>query len=794
MAGWDEGTLSFRKYVEWVVDHSGAVIATVLVITVVAIAAMTRLRVKFDLETSLPTAHPYLQVDREIAEQFGGRNYVAIAILPRAGNVWTPAVLRKVKDLTLDVLRVPNVIAANVVSLAAPSVRYFEEAAGGSIRSEYLMREVPETPEAIAALRARVEADPLYRGTLVSEDQKAVLIFTDFWEAISRIEIYNSLDRLTAAYRDADTDVVFMGHPVLSYTLLNQTAALGRGLIPAVIVIALLLLLSFRSLQGMLIPMLTAFLSAAWAMGFLAAAGMPLDGWNASVPILIVAVAAGHSAQMLKRYYEEMERLADNRSAVVTSTARIGPVMIAAGGTAALGFASLALFGVESIRNFGLSAAAGIGSAVVLEMTFVPALRSRMRARPHVLRTKRGDQVLEWLARLALLRGGVAVFVPAAIGVAVALYGTSIVQTGISSRDYLPRGSVALRYRDAIDAHFPGTITFGILLAGEPGTMNTGATVHLMQDLQTVMARDPHVLRTASFADLLAAVYRVFEPGAMRVPDDSQVVAQLAFLGASPAFERFTDRAYSRSVVWAYLRDDDSAAVGRLLDEVRAYLAEHPPEVGLRVGLAGGAGPTIVALNEHTIHGKLLNILAVLAVIFLVASVILRSPIGGVYVAAPIAVSVLVDFGVLGLTGVHFEMGTASVIAIGTGIGADYAIYVIYRFREELAERGDLAEALRVTLLTSGRAVLFVAMSIASGFATLAPSAFPGLRTFGLIMPLTMLASALAAVFVLPALLAQTRPRFIFGRRGTERAVTRGQMAAALPSDPSESPLREDGA
>ena len=787
-------TSSLQKYVEWIVDHSGWVITAVLGVTVLAAAVMPWLTVKFDVETSLPTAHPYLQVDREIREQFGGRNYVAIAILPQAGDVWTPKILRKVKDLTLDALRLPGVIPANVVSLASPNVRYFEESESGAIRPEYLMRDAPEDAEAIARLRARVEADPLYRGTLVSEDQKAALVFVDFWETIERIEIYNQLDRLAAAYRDSETDVAFMGHPVMTHTLLSQTRALAFGLIPAIVAIALLLLLSFRSLQGMTIPMLTAFLSAIWAMGFLAVTGMPLDGWNASVPILIVAVAAGHSAQMLKRYYEELERLGDNRSAVVVSTVRIGPVMVAAGSTAALGFASLALFGVQSIRNFGLSAAAGIASAVVLEMTFVPALRSRMRARANRVRTHRGDAMLEGLARLALARGGIAIFVPAAIGVAIVVYGASIIQTGASGRSYMPRGSVAQRYQDAIDAHFPGTVTFGILLSGEPGTMNTGPAVRLMQDLQGVFASDPNVLRTASLADLLAAVYRVFQPGAKSVPDDSQVVAQLAFLGASPGFERFTDRAYSKAVVWGYLRDDDSFVVGRLLGRLREHLAAHPPPAGIRIGLAGGHGPTMLALNEHITNGKLYNILAVLSVIYLVASVILRSPLGGVYVTAPIAASVLGDFGVLGLTGTHLEMGTSSVIAIGTGIGADYAIYVIYRFREEYAERGDVAEALRVTLLTSGRAVLFVAASIATGFATLAPSPFRGLRTFGLIMPLTMLASAMAAVFVLPALLAQTRPRFIFGRRGSERPITREQKPSGLPSDPSESLLPEDGA
>src|SRR5581483_6964022 len=87
-----------------------------------------------------------------------------------------------------------------------------------------------------------------------------------------------------------------------------------------------------------------------------------------------------------KRYTEEVVRLGDNRAAVIESTVRMGPVMLAAGSVAALGFASLALFGVPAIANFGLACAYGIGSAVVLEMTLIPALRSLLPAPRHVPR------------------------------------------------------------------------------------------------------------------------------------------------------------------------------------------------------------------------------------------------------------------------------------------------------------------------------------------------------------------------------------------------------------------------
>src|SRR5207247_6514836 len=120
--------------------------------------------------------------------------------------------------------------------------------------------------------------------------------------------------------------------------------------------------------------------------------------------------------------------------------------------------------------------------------------------------------------------------------------------------------------------------------------------------------------------------------------------------GESPAFERFTDRALAKAVLVAYLRDDDSARVGPLVRRAQAWVDAHPAPEGVRVLIAGGVGPTILAVNEHTTHGKLLNTLVVLCVIYLVSSLVLRSALGGLYVVSPFVAQFVMSFGVIGLS------------------------------------------------------------------------------------------------------------------------------------------------
>jgi predicted RND superfamily exporter protein len=375
--------------------------------------------------------------------------------------------------------------------------------------------------------------------------------------------------------------------------------------------------------------------------------------------------------------------------------------------------------------------------------------------------------MLEALER-GILRGeGRPVLIGMLVVMVFGLVGAAQIRTYGPTREYMARDSRARLDLEAIERHFEGTTTMTLLYDGEAGSAKRLDVLTHMDRLTAMLATDPLVVRTSSLADLVKTLHETFnaeDPAPYRIPDSQELVSQLVFLGESPAFERFTDRSYSQALVVAYLTTDDSALVGPLLDRLRAWLASNPAPDGTRLLVAGGMGPTVLAVNEHTTVGKLVNMVVVLGVIFLVASIVLRSPLGGLYVVTPIFISIVMLFGTLGWTGVRLDMGSATILAVAAGIGADYAIYFIYRLREELVHAASDAEALRRTMQTSGRAILFVAASIGAGFAVMAFSKFFGLRLFGSLMPTAMLFSSLAALSFMPVLILRARPAFIFGR------------------------------
>src|SRR5207237_520068 len=137
-----------------------------------------------------------------------------------------------------------------------------------------------------------------------------------------------------------------------------------------------------------------------------------------------------------------------------------------------------------------------------------------------------------------------------------------------------------------------------------------------------------------------------------------------------------------------------------------------PP--GYLVRYSGSLASTAAA-TEVMVHGKLRNIVQIALITLVIASRLPRSLVGALLVAMPLGLTVAVNFGVMGLLGIPLDTITSAISAMAVGIGADYAIYFLFRVREELAHGGRLEDALGRALMPSGKAVPFGSSALAFG-------------------------------------------------------------------------------
>lgn len=196
-----------------------------------------------------------------------------------------------------------------------------------------------------------------------------------------------------------------------------------------------------------------------------------------------------------------------------------------------------------------------------------------------------------------------------------------------------------------------------------------------------------------------------------------------------------------------------------VLEAIDGYVeAEFPDGYSVR-----SAGVAIVekAITRLISNAQIYSIAVSLVLVFLIVSMVYRSPVAGVYGIIPLGFAILVNFGLMGFTGIKLDVSTAMVASIAIGIGIDYTIHFLSAYHRERSRTDNLREVEKAVLRTTGKAIIFNAVSVAAGFAVLLLSNFYPLMYMGMLIAITMFTSSIAAMTVLPVLLDIFNPRFI---------------------------------
>lgn len=763
------------RYIRWVIAHPRLVLIIVLAVTVALGAKIGVLRVEVDPDTQLPQSHPYIRALNRLHEIFGEKNLVFVGLFPKSGDVYDPAFLDKLAKVTERIGALPGLVQRTYLSLALPKSVDIRGTAGGMEIRPFL-DPLPAGREAAQALRARLKANPQYVGTIVAADGSAAAIVADF-EFRSPLNGYPEVQQAVSRILDEEQDGTFTAHlggPAIYVAWLARYSARMFLFFPlALVIIGLVHYDAFRTLQAIFLPLVTALLAMLWSLGLLGWLGVSLDPFNVTTPILILAVAAGHAVQMLKRFYEELADGTEQRAAVERAVTRVGPVMVTAATIAALSFLSLLTFRTTAIRNFGLFTALGILSALVIEMTLIPAVRSLLPVPTLRERTREGthrvfDPVIELLcASLRGRRRAWLLAVAALLTIAAAAAGSRIVVDSSFRAQFFP-GSEVRRDDRVLNHAFGGTSTLVLLIEkDQEGGIEEPEVLRAVDSLQDWFSRQPGVGKTLSFVDYVKrmnAAMNADDPRHFVVPDSRKLVSQYLLLYSMSAsiedFDSLIDPAHRICALRVYLKEDSTRFANDLIRRLQERLPTAMPH-GVRVQITGSLASS-EAMNQVMVEGKLLNILQVGGIILVVASTALGSLIGGILVAVPLALAVLANFGAMGVLKIPLDIGTSTISAMAVGIGADYAIYFLFRLREELARGDDLFEAVERAMQTSGKAILFVSTAIAAGYLTLCFSGFGYHIRLGTLVAWAMAVSSLASLTVLPALVLVIRPRFLW--------------------------------
>ncbi|MFZ3223162.1 MAG: MMPL family transporter, partial [Rugosibacter sp.] len=306
----DKLTHMLHRGEDWLFANPKIVLAIVGIATAAFASQVPKLQIFSDFNDLLPQKHEYIQVYNRMKENFGGANSVIMAIEVEKGTIFNEKTLGLIHKATQGVDNLPSVNHNLVSSMAHRTVRKVSLSPEGGFVSElYYDSQNPQyTPERLAKLQADILADPAVYGLLVSPDMKAALIRAQLNEGtVDYPKFFAELKTLRDSLETAGHKVHVTGNPVLTawvYTYLPEMVSI---LAWTAVLLAALLIVYYRRLYGIALPILGIALSTLWGLGFMAAMGINLEPLSLPIPFLIAARAMSHGTQLVSRYYEELD-------------------------------------------------------------------------------------------------------------------------------------------------------------------------------------------------------------------------------------------------------------------------------------------------------------------------------------------------------------------------------------------------------------------------------------------------------------------------------------------------------
>jgi uncharacterized protein len=770
-------------------QHRRATAIVFALVTAVFALGIKNVQIRTIFSDLLPKDDPFVRVFKD-HPNFGNPLTVTLMVRRRSGDIYNPATLNKVWQLTRDIDLAPGVDHDQILSIATEKARYAEATPNGVDMRPLMEDHVPATAEEIAEFRGRVDKSPGSRNFLISGDNSATLINATFIEPrLDYGQAFKYVHGLIDKASDADHEIFMAGQPVLTgwvYQYESQMIGIFAVTLGALI---LALILYMRNIVGVVTPIVTSAVAAIWGFGFVGWLRSPIEPLLMIVPLLLVARSFSHCVQFTERYYEIYARVGDRvKAAEITMGVMMAPSVLGIF-TDIVAIFLIALAPIPAMQRFALFCGFWAIWLIPTGVLLISLLLAALPAPRNVERLigSSGDtgfhrRFKALLAGIASITYGKPARVTAVVVVAFAafaLYEARQIKIGnpVEGSSLLWPAAEFNRAVSQINRNFPGVNTLEVVFeAKDPHSstriMREADTILTMQKVQAIIEQKPNPPRaTLSFGDYLMEANRLFSGGNPKwLPLDQSdravnAAASAVMLGSSPkAYSHVIDFEQQDGTVSLWYKDNTQGTVATALaqatDAVNKVGTDHK---NFRVRLGSGTIALQHAMNSVVARyqWRILGFLNV--VILLGCSLAYRSFVAGLILLVPVNLANVVLVAAMQLMGVGLDINALLVASIGVGVGIDYGIYLLSRMCEEHHARGyDLAATISAALTTTGKAIMFTASIMLIG---ILPWYFlSGLKfmaDMGLLLVLLMLINMVLALVVLPLLVWMINPSFL---------------------------------
>ena len=738
-------------------------LAFLLAMSIAAGFGVTHVTVDTGFERLVPKDDPDRQAYLHVAREFGSdhRSFVYLS----DPQLWTPVKLQAFERLHEELRQLPFVERIDDL-FTQRTVRRIE----GQLGARPLLSAAPTDQQGAERARRAALEDPTSMRNLISASGNALGIGLSIREGADEAAVNATLERVLAPARAQFATLEQVGPSRIGAEIRASLIHDMRVLVPVSALLLALTVFGFcRSVFAAAMPLAVAALSLLWTFGMMGWAGIPVSILSAMLPSLVVVIGATEIMRMISGYYLGLQKDAsrgivpDRRRATEFMLRNLGAPAVLTVLTTALGFASNAFAGIAIIRDFGLAAAFAILANGLITVLLVPMLYAAMgprRGRPLAFAASGGFSAMVTRA-FGLMRHRLtpwALVLAATLCVLFVQQASSLYVTNEPLTFFRPEHPV-VQTAERMHKDLAGVKLFYITLGSNTeGAFRDPANIQRLAEIQAFIAKQKIFDRSLSLADIVSEANQeaaAGRPDAYRVPPTRKLVAEYLLLHPQRDLAPYVSHDFRRVNIVVRHNVRDSSTLNHHVEELRSVVAHHAgPAMTSNVV---GENLMINAAADRLLAGQAAAFAALLAIVFVVMSLMFTSVKGGVIALVPSVIPILLILGVMRVLEIPINAGTVMVAVIAIGIAIDGTIHLFARYSELCRSASNYDEAVIETVREEAGPVIAVSLALALGFGVLLLSDFTLIAQFGALAATTMLFSIFANLLITPLVMSRIR-------------------------------------
>lgn len=785
----------FNNLADFIVARPRLVLVVVALAFVGSVLTAPQLDFSFSPQDMFDTGGEAYEYREAYADRFGREDNL-VPIIIEGPDVFDPAVLHPMRDLTFELRRIDEIEEAHsVATLSLPRPEslaaepHLEDPRVGD--EDTAVVRGPEVDEQSARRLAEHALDePIIVDRFVNPDATHAILGAwldpDIQDADRLGAVVEQIDGIIEHYEfPDDTSLQTQGVPQMRATVVDKLRSEQFLFIPLLTVCFFLILLYlFRRPSGIVLPLGTVALAVTATLAMMVVTGSDINFVNNVLPSLVFIIGIADSIHMITRHAEEVGLGKSHDEAVKETIRHTGAACLLTTTTTAIGFLSLMSANTAILRSFGWQAAAGMGFAFLATLFFVGASLTYMQPARRVEPDEPGgdpprlERAMMAVGDRILARPWTTLTVGLLLVGAIALQIRNL-EVDSYIMDMLDEDHQTRQATRTIEDHLGGLLPLEISLEAErQNTFRRPEVYRAVHDLQQYMDQQSHVLSTQSYVDYLqtARVAVVGDRDERDVlPDSRDQIEQLLVLiadapDADDELSDFVTSDWSNARILGRVEGLGARAHMQLAEQLEAEIDElFGDDDNITVHITGDAYVASAALSTFT-RDLLVSLTIAMVLIFGLMTLVFRSIKIGIVSLLPNLTPLVVAAGYMGWSGIYLNSTTLVIFAIGLGIAVDDSIHFFARFFEERKRRDDLREAILQTYHGAGRAIMMSSILLLVGMAVLRLSDFLPTQQFSTLIAIIVGGAILADLLLLPVVLYLLYSKFP-GKQGPNHSA-----------------------